>query len=699
MRFPVKRILIVWVALIFVAAAALLLFKIISGKKRPQPFDRISTVAGSAGNYSAQPFGEVFGVAVTPKGTIYATDGVKGIVWEIVPSASTGVRPLAEHLATPSGIALAPDGSLVVADAGAHTVLRIDPATGAVTVVAGKPNESGFADGAAATARFNAPVGVAVGADGTIFVADTYNDRIRTIDKDGAVRTLAGGDAPGFADSPAGSSARFDTPGGIAVTPDGTLVVADTNNHRIRRVTLEGAVTTVAGSSTYGDRDGGLLDASFAEPLGVAVDAAGSIYVADASGDSVRVCQTGLAPIVVTEGGHHGRGLADGPAADAKLNRPSGVALAANGVVIVADSGNRLIRAITSEDRPLGLALTPTEAHAMRPTAAEFRRAASGRWPYEPADRPRELAATFGEIRGEIPDDEPAHFHNGLDIPGAYGETARAVRSEKVLQLDPVGDPGSAREWLRLATMGYVHVRIGRDRDDNPFAPDRFKVDKNTDGAIRVRVRRGTVINAGDPIGTLNNQNHVHLIAGSPGFEMNALAALDLPGIRDTKAPVIEEKGIHLYDEAWKELTRAGESGGDVPITVSGKIRITVNAYDQMDLNAERRRLGVFALGYAVSPAGRPFAADALANTISFAELPEQREDVRLIYGPGSKSGARPPTVFAYIVTDRLTERSVREDFLDTAKLAPGDYLLRVVVRDFFGNQTTGDLKIRVVAR
>ena len=273
----------------------------------------------------------------------------------------------------------------------------------------------------------------------------------------------------------------------------------------------------------------------------------------------------------------------------------------------------------------------------------------------------------------------------------------RAVRTEKVLQLDPVGDVGGVREWLRLATMGYIHVRIGRDRSDKPFASDRFQIFSAPDGVERVRVRRGTVFNAGDPIGTLNNQNHVHLIAGPPGFEMNALAGLDLPGIRDTKPPVIAEKGIHLYDESWHEFSPQTGGGEKAPTTVRGRVRVTVDAYDQMDLGAERRRLGVFSLGYAAVRAGTQFGI--LASAITFTELPDERNGAPLIFGPGSKAGARPPTVFAYIVTNRLSEQNVSEDFWDTTKLEPGDYTLRVFASDYFGNRTTRELSVRVSPR
>src|SRR6185436_13563932 len=92
------------------------------------------------------------------------------------------------------------DGRLIVANTGAHTILRIDLKTKAASVIAGVTGRSGYGDGNAAEAHFNGPVGVAVGKDGSIFVADTYNDRIRAISPDGKVRTLAGGAEPGFAD-------------------------------------------------------------------------------------------------------------------------------------------------------------------------------------------------------------------------------------------------------------------------------------------------------------------------------------------------------------------------------------------------------------------------------------------------------------------------------------------------------------------
>jgi glucose/arabinose dehydrogenase len=139
---------------------------------------------------------------------------------------------------------------------------------------------AGFRDGLAERARFSEPFGVAVGPDGTIYVADAGEaHRVRRLTPDGQVSTLAGGDR-GFADGP-GQTARFSTPSGLALAPDGTLFVADTGNNAIRRVAPDGSVTTIAGGGIAGDADGMGREARFNGPIGVAVDRKGRVLVAD----------------------------------------------------------------------------------------------------------------------------------------------------------------------------------------------------------------------------------------------------------------------------------------------------------------------------------------------------------------------------------------------------------------------------------
>lgn len=673
--------------------------------RRPQ-FNAVRTLAGANLDTNSTHFSDPFGLAVAVDGTIYVSDGETGRIYQLAQDGAAKV--VAENLNTPSAIAIAPDSTLVVADTGSHTIKRLETRDGRVTIIAGVENRAGFADGNGTDALFNGPVGIAVGKDGTIYVADTYNDRIRAIDLEGRVRTVAGGSEPGYADAANGSQSRFDTPCGIAVDLDGTLVVADTGNHRLRRVQPDGAVTTIAGTGAQDSFDASLLSASFNEPLGVAIDDEGTIYVAEAGGSGVRVCRFSLWPRVSTLIGRTNAGLLDGTLDKARLNRPSALAFSPEGTLLVADAGNKLVRAVVREGVSRGVELSREAIEAQHSRASEFRAQAPPRWPYEPADKPREIAATFGEIRGEIREGEDAHFHNGLDVPGAYGETARVVRSEKILRPLAVEGVGGIRERIRFPTLGYIHLRIGRDKENRAFADERFSLRRDVDGKVKgVRVRRGTRFNAGDAIGTLNNQNHVHLIAGPSGSEFNALAALELPGVKDTVAPVIEKNGVRLFDSNGKEFVaptatkeeRRGQETGK-PLIVRGDVRVVVRAYDQMDGNAARRRLGLYQLGYQVLSAdGLP--AQGFSEplwTISFESLPDDSRAVPLAYAEGSKSGATGETIFAYVVTNVVRDRSATESFWHTSALPEGDYILRVYAADFFGNKTTRDVAVRIVA-
>lgn len=668
------------------------------------PLASVRTLAGEGGGPDATRFGDPFGVAVGPEGTVYVADGEKNQLVRVAPDGATKV--IAENLSTPSAVALAPDGTLVVADTGSHTIKRVDAQSGAVQIIAGVPAHAGFADGDGAGALFDGPIGVAVGADGTVFVADTYNDRVRAIDRQGTVRTLAGGDAPGYRDAADGAQARFHTPCGIAVAPDGALIIADTGNQRLRRVELSGAVTTIAGTGEAGSLDGLLSTALFDEPTGVAVESDGTIYVADAGGSVLRACTFKFMPQVTTLAGDRIAGLADGPLAAARLNHPSGIAVMTDGTLIVADTGNRVVRAVLGEGKERGRALTTAEAQALRPSAADFRAQGAPRWPYEPPARPREIAATFGEVRGEVAEGHEARFHNGLDIPGAYGETVRLVRDERVMNPLAVEGVGTARERIRFPALGYIHLRIGRDRNDHAFADDRLRILRDEQGRVTgVRVRRGAQFRAGDALGTLNDQYHVHLIAGPLGSEFNALAALDLPGIRDTVAPTIEKDGVLLLKRNGEQFAAASSVGnGDArtqspaPINVSGDVRIVVRAYDQMDGNAARRRLGLYRLGYQIlNASGQPAPGFSEAqSTISFESLPDDPLTAQMAYAPGSQSGYTPQTVFAYIVTNRVRERAAVEDYWHASDLAPGAYIVRVFAEDFFGNRATRDVPVRV---
>jgi hypothetical protein len=298
--------------------------------------------------------------------------------------------------------------------------------------------------------------------------------------------------------------------------------------------------------------------------------------------------------------------------------------------------------------------------------------------------------------------DHDVWFHNGLDIPGAYGETARAIFSERVTQPIAVEGAGSGRERLRLPLICYIHLRVGRDRNDQPaggFSDGAVTFRHDEQGRVNgVRVRRGTRINAGDAIGALNGLNHVHLIAGPYGEENNPLAALQFPGLIDTVAPTIEsvaitnELGESLFDSTAKTAR------GAKPPSVGGRARVIVRAYDQLDGAPQRRRLGVYRLGYQLLRAdGSPAPGfEQPRYNMVFDRLPADHDLIKLIYAEGSQSGYGGRTVFAYIVTNVAQGGMAREEFLDASQIAPGDYTLRVFAEDFFGNQARRDTPIIV---
>jgi hypothetical protein len=178
----------------------------------------------------------------------------------------------------PQGIALCADNSLVVADFGNHRIRKISP-LGFVSPLAGR--QRGFGNGAGADAKFNGPIAVAVRADNSIVVTDSNNCRIRLISPDCFVTPLAGSGEDGFAD---GSEARFKRPYGVAVCPDGGVLVCDRGNHRLRRVSVDGTVSTVAGSGAFGHLDEIGGSATFAYPTSIAVDTAGHAVIGESGG-------------------------------------------------------------------------------------------------------------------------------------------------------------------------------------------------------------------------------------------------------------------------------------------------------------------------------------------------------------------------------------------------------------------------------
>ena len=270
-------------------------------KKEPTKRDaigQVATVAGTGhpgtedGARQIARFSDPFGIAVDKRGNVIVANGgqsnrikkitEKGEV-QTVAGSTEGFADgpaLEAQFNTPSGIAIDKDANIIIANTSNNRIRKLS-AEGRVSTVAGS-GLSGFKDGAASGAQFDGPVGVAVDKDGNIFVADAYNDRIRKITTDGNVVTIAGAGAPGFQDGDA-ASALFDTPSGVAVDKDGNAFIADTGNGAIRKITPQGEVITIVKR----DESTGDSSAPLGRPIGIVVTHDGFLFVADAGSNRV----------------------------------------------------------------------------------------------------------------------------------------------------------------------------------------------------------------------------------------------------------------------------------------------------------------------------------------------------------------------------------------------------------------------------
>ena len=265
---------------------------------------------------------------------------------------------IAARFDEPFDVAIDKAGNLYVADADNHRIRKVTP-KGEVSTLAGS-GRSGHADGVGGAAQFRNPWGITIDAAGNLYVADAGNHRIRKVTPKGEVSTLAGGgrdyDSPDYVDG-VGSAARFLLPSGIAIDRVGNLYVADTGNNRIRKVTPKGEVSTLAGSDHQGYADGIGNAAQFNSPLGIAIDAAGNLYVADTENQRIRkVTPKGE---VSTLAGGDSNGYVDGPGNVARFAYPSGIAIDRAGNLYVADSYKGQIRKVT----PRGEVSTLTYGH------------------------------------------------------------------------------------------------------------------------------------------------------------------------------------------------------------------------------------------------------------------------------------------------------------------------------------------------
>ncbi|PWU07435.1 MAG: hypothetical protein C5B51_10055 [Terriglobia bacterium] len=263
-----------------------------------------------------------------------------------------GKTPSQASISQPCGLAIDSSGSVYFSQTDStNSAVRKAPSNGNMSTVAGTSLGAGFSgDGAAATkAQVNAPVALALDAAGNLYVADTLNHRIRMVGKDGNINTVAGNGFAQFSgEGGVATQASLNSPQGIAVDAKGNLYIADTLNQRIRMVS-GGVITTIAGNGTAGfSGDNGLaVKAQLNYPKDVAVDAAGNLYIADSYNFRIRMVTPDGA--ITTIAGRSASGYAGdgGLATNARLNFPQGVAVGPNGTIYIADTQNNVIRLLT----------------------------------------------------------------------------------------------------------------------------------------------------------------------------------------------------------------------------------------------------------------------------------------------------------------------------------------------------------------
>jgi sugar lactone lactonase YvrE len=283
---------------------------------------------------------------VTPSGIVTTVAGTR------TPGFSGDGGPAAQaQLLAPHGIAVDAAGNVYITDQGNHRVRRVG-LDGVIKTIAGDGRTGSSGDGGLATqAAVGFPAGVAVDGPGNIYISMQMSQTIRRISRDGIITTIAGTGTAGFSgDGGPATQAQLNVPVGIAADPAGNVYFADHTNNRIRKISVTGIINTVAGNGSQGfSGDGGpATGAAIDGPFGVAVDRAGVVYVTDSRNSRIR--RVGLDGVITTIAGTGDPGFSgdSGPPTQARLQGPHGVVVDAAGTVYIADTANDRIRKVSA---------------------------------------------------------------------------------------------------------------------------------------------------------------------------------------------------------------------------------------------------------------------------------------------------------------------------------------------------------------
>ena len=366
----------------FAAVAAVLFFPALCAA---QSGYTITTIAGNgtagfggdSGAATAAQLSGPIGLAVDGSGNLYIADENNQRIRKvsggnITTFAGNGLRGYAGdgqasstwEFNVPNAVALDKSGNLFIVDSGNYVVRKVagsNISTVAGNQLTGSTTNGGYGgdNGPATMAQLSFCSGVAVDGNGNIFISDTKNNRIRKVDSSGNISTVVDGiGAVGSSgDGGQGFLAHINNPGGLAVDAAGNLYIADTGNNRIRKLAPNGIITTVAGGGRFGaggfSGDGGQATAAqLNQPQGVAVDAAGNLYIADHTNSAIRMVTAGGTITTIAGNSHFGYTGDGGPATGATLNFPDDVAVDSKGNVYIADYQNQVVRMLTPPPPP-----------------------------------------------------------------------------------------------------------------------------------------------------------------------------------------------------------------------------------------------------------------------------------------------------------------------------------------------------------
>ena len=383
---------------------------------------------------------------------------------------ATAGRATGAALSSPVGVAVDSAGSLYFASR--NRIRKVDTA-GTITTIAGD-GTAGFSgdSGPATAARLDNPLGVAVDGAGSLYIVDEDNNRIRKIDTAGTITTIAGDGTAAFGgDGGLAIAAQLNSPSDVAADSAGNVYIADTGNQRIRKVDTAGTITTIAGDGTAGfNGDGGpATDAQLSNPLGVAAGSTGSVYIADTFNLRIRKVDTAGTITTIAGDGTFGFSGDGGPATDAQLNVPIGLAVDSDGKVYIADAFNSLIRLLTSvvapSPAPPPPVPSPPPTVRASPTQLSFTLAQDA----EPASSTFTLEAIRGNVKYSIR--RGGSWVSAAPDSGNLAENQKATIQARV---DPRGlsvGTHQARLFIRARSRIATRVLVTLEVTPAPMPP------------------------------------------------------------------------------------------------------------------------------------------------------------------------------------------------------------------------------------